>query len=74
MLFDRKDNILTEDQGKVAKEQKVEEVLKVCGYPKWTFEKVKGQMHVVRPKKDRKKREDRGQNKGMVVLPYVKGH
>ena len=72
-LFDRKDNIITEDQDKVAEEQKVEEALKVCGYPECTFEKVKGQMHVVKPKKDSKKREDRGQNKGMVVLPYVKG-
>ena len=72
-LFDRKDNIVTEDQGKVAEELKVEEALKVCGYPEWTFEKVKGQMHVVKPKKDPKKREDKGQNKGMIVLPYVKG-
>ena len=70
-LFDRKDNIVTENQDKVAEEQNVEEALKVCGYPEWTFEKVKGQMHVVKPKK--KRRKDIGQNKGMVVLPYVKG-
>ena len=72
-LFDRKDNIVTEDQDRAVEEQKVEDALKICGYPGWTFEKVKGQMHAVKPKKDTKKKENKGQNRGMVVLPYVKG-
>ena len=32
-MFDKKDNIFTKDQDGVAEEQKVEEALKVCGYP-----------------------------------------
>ena len=72
-LFDRKDNIVTDDQDRAVEEQKVEDALKICGYPGWTFEKVKGQMHAVKPKKDVKKKENKGQNRGMVVVPYVKG-
>ena len=74
-LFDRKDKIVTEQEDKKEEEKKVQEALQTCGYPSWTFEKVKNQMQSVKPKKDRAKdkKDDNNRSKGMVVLPYVKG-
>ena len=48
-LFDRKDHIVTEDGDKQQKEEKIVRALKNCGYPQWTFKKVKDHMKV--PKK-----------------------
>ena len=43
-LMDRKDHIVTEEEDKINEEKRVEEALKICGYPTWAFEKVKQQM------------------------------
>ena len=40
-LFDRKNNIVTEEEDKIQEEQKVKDALKPCGYPEWSFDKVK---------------------------------
>ncbi len=42
-LYERKDSIVTEPEDKIEEEVKVEKALETCGYPKWTFEKVKQQ-------------------------------
>ena len=57
-LFDRKNNIVTEEDDKREEEKKVREALETCGYPKWTFEKVKNQMKQKTPKKVTKKKDD----------------
>ena len=72
-LYDRKNNIVTEEDDKKQEEKKVQEALKTCGYPKWTFDKVKNQMKKPKSTKVTKKKEEAERCKGMVVLPYVKG-
>ncbi|XP_072039088.1 uncharacterized protein [Amphiura filiformis] len=72
-LYNRKDTIVTEEQDKEEEEKKIQEALQTCGYPKWSFEKVKDQMQSVKPKKSAKKTDDSTRSRGMVVLPYVKG-
>ncbi|XP_072050219.1 uncharacterized protein [Amphiura filiformis] len=72
-LYNRKNTIVTEDEDKVEEEKKIQEALQTCGYPKWSFGKVKDQMESVKPKKSAKKTDDSTRSRGMVVLPYVKG-
>ncbi|XP_072019530.1 uncharacterized protein [Amphiura filiformis] len=72
-LYNRKDSVVTEEEDKVEEEEKVNEALRTCGYPDWTFKKVKDQLQCVKPKKVNKKTDDKTRSKGMVVLPYVKG-
>ncbi|XP_072041087.1 uncharacterized protein [Amphiura filiformis] len=72
-LYYRKDTIVTEEADKEEEEKKVQKALQTCGYPNWTFEKVKDQMQSVKPKKVTKKTDENSKSKGMVVLPYVKG-
>ena len=72
-LFDRKNNIVTEEDDKREEEKKVREALETCGYPKWTYEKVKNQMKQKTPKKVTKKKDDTIKCRGMTVLPYVNG-
>ena len=62
-LFDRKDRIVTEDDGKQQEGGKVVRVLKNwCGYPQWTFKKVQDQMKV--PKNTKKQQNV---NKKVIV-------
>ena len=71
--MDRKDHIVTEEEDKINEEKKVEEALKICGYPTWAFEKVKQQMESGKQKSVAKQKGDGERCKGMVVIPYVKG-
>ena len=72
-LYDRKDNIVTEEDDKQQEEQKVQAALQLCGYPQWTFKKVKDQMSKPKTKKVTKQKAEQSRSKGMVVLPYVQG-
>ena len=68
------DSIVTEESDRVDEEKKVQEALTTCGYPKWTFDKVKEQRQGAKPKKkNTTKKDDNTRSRGMVVLPYVKG-
>ena len=73
-LYDRKDNIITEAADKEEEEKTIQEALRKCGYPPWTFKKVKHQMATKQKKKtNTKKKDDTTKSNGFVVLPYVKG-
>ena len=74
-LLDRKEHIVTEEADRKEEEQNVVEALTFCGYPTWTFDKVKTQKENTSAKKSKEKRkkDDNTQSMGMVVLPYVKG-
>jgi hypothetical protein len=49
-LYDRKDSIITEEEDKIAEERKIQEAMKVCGYPEWTFDKVKDERQKAKDK------------------------
>ena len=72
-LYDRKNNIVTEEADKREEEKKVQKALETCGYPKWTFEKVTNQMKQTKSKKATKNKDETNKYKAMVVLPYVNG-
>ena len=60
---------------KRGEEKTIQEALQKCGYPPWTFGKVKDQMATKQKKKydTKKKNDDTTKSNGFVVLPYVKG-
>jgi len=72
-LYDRMETIVTEQKDKEDEGKKVQEALKNCGYPSWTFEKVKIAREQKQLKDSRKKKDDENKSKGMAVLPYVSG-
>ena len=72
-LHDRMENIVTEQQDREDEEKKVHKALKTCGYPDWTFDKVKDKKEQKRLKDSTKKKDEENKTKGMVVLPYVNG-
>jgi len=73
-LLERCYSILTEESGQKKKEAHVAKALSKCGYPPWTIDRVKQDI-VEKPLKDeaKKVKKTRGNHKGMVVVPYVKG-
>ena len=71
-LLDRCDSIVTEQHDKDSEENNIKGALSTCGYPDWTFKKVK--LEKATPKTDTKNSTaDRDKSKGLVVLPYVEG-
>ena len=64
--------VITEDEDKKVEEIHVQHALENCGYPKWTFDKVKDKMAAPKQPRDTK-RTTETPNRGFVVIPYVKG-
>jgi hypothetical protein len=71
-LFDRMNNIVTEDNDRTTEETRIKEALGRCGYPKWAFDKVKHQMDN-KTKKTVNKKDKTNESNGMVVIPYIQG-
>ena len=68
-------SVVTEEGDRKKEEEHIVEALGKCGYPKWSFQKMKKQMET---KKDQKKEiisknKGKDNSKGLVILPYVKG-
>ncbi len=75
-LYDRCNNIVTEEEDKIEEEGKVKEAMMVCGYPEWSFDRVREKMEKGKEqKKTKSKKKDNSseEKKGMVVIPYVQG-
>jgi len=69
MLLERSQCLVTEIEDRKQEDFHVEEVLRACGYPKWTFNKVRRQTESKRNKKTEKQRDSL--QRPMVVIPYV---
>ena len=73
-LFDRCCDIVTETTDQESEIKHVEEALTRCGFPRWTFRKVKDQIqHEQNTTKTKKQKESSVKSKTMVVIPYIKG-
>ena len=65
---------MTEEDDRKKEEEHVAKALSKCGYPPWTIDRVKQDIVVTYLKDEAKKAKNtRGNHKGMVVVPYVKG-
>ena len=61
--------LITEIEDRRQEDLHVEEAIRACGYPKWTFNKVRHQSESKRDKKTRKQRDS--SQRPVVVIPYV---
>jgi len=67
-LFDRSQSLISDSTDRHAEDLHIEKALRDCGYPDWTFQKVKKQMKM-KPSKWKQTRDSA--NRRLVVLPYV---
>ena len=72
-LLDRMDRVVTEDEDKRHEEETIKKALSMCGYPSWTFDKVKTTMQNKQQKASKKKKDTSQKSRGMAVIPYVQG-
>ena len=69
-LFDRSHKLVTDLSDRTVEEKHVVDSLKSCGYPDWTFEKVRRN----RLLQERESRQEEITDRvGVAVIPYVKG-
>jgi len=65
---------VTEEDDRKKEEEHIAKALSKCGYPHWTIDRVKQDIVEKSLKDEAKKVQNtRGNHKGMVVVPYVKG-
>jgi len=73
-LLERCYSIVTEEDDRKKEEEHVAIAHSKCGYPPWTIDRVKQDIVEKSLKEEAKKaKKTRGDHKGMVVMPYVKG-
>jgi len=69
ILLERSQCLITEIEDRKREDSHVEEDFRACGYPKWTFDKVRRQIESKRHKKTRQQCDS--SQLPMVVTPYV---
>jgi len=69
-LFHRSQSLISDSTDRHAEDLHIENALRDCGYPDWTFQKVKKQMKM---KPSNRKQKLDSANRRLVVLPYVEG-
>ena len=65
---------MTEAKDRLVEEETIKSALKLCGYPVWSFQKVKDKMS--KPKvntKSNKQNTNAEQSRAYVTLPYIQG-
>ncbi len=72
MHLDRCQNIVTDVNFKEIEEIHITEAMQRCGYPRWSFNKVKKQMGRRKEQKIKNRKEKKDKSRGLVVIPYVK--
>ena len=71
-LLQRSQTLVTHSQDKLQEDSHVEEALHACGYPEWSFTKVKRQVKSRAIKKNNRKKHQEGSSKWLViVIPYI---
>ncbi|XP_078582762.1 uncharacterized protein LOC144865701 isoform X2 [Branchiostoma floridae x Branchiostoma japonicum] len=71
-LFHRAETVITDPQDKQKEKLHITQALKTCGYPTWAIEKATAPKPPS-PSDTTQNNASRGKNRGIVVLPYVKG-
>ena len=68
-LLERSQNLVSEPEDRKKEDIRVQDALRTCGYPEWSFQKARRQMKQMKPKKNRK--QDVAVSRPLVVIPYV---
>ena len=69
-LLDRSQSLVTNNDDKEREDIHVQKALRACGYPEWSFSKVRHQMESTRDKKEGRLQRD-SPKRPPVVIPYV---
>ena len=77
-LYERADNIVTEQEDTIEEIQHVNKALSTCGYPKWTFKQVRSELETreerkAMKKKDKNRKDGEEPTKVTVTLLYIRG-
>ena len=74
-LLNRCEEIVTEEEDKKEERNTIRNALNICGYPDWTIKRVEENLRTKEENrgKGNNRKESSEKNKGMVVLPYVRG-
>ena len=75
ILLNRCDEIVTEEEDRKEERNTIKNALNICGYPDWTIKRVEENLRNKEETKGKgnSRKESSAKNKGMVVLPYVRG-
>jgi len=69
---ERSQQLVTVNQNKIQEDAHVEETLRACGYPPWSFRKDRRQMVFKGDKRKKKnKKHEASVKMPMIVIPYV---
>ena len=68
-LLERNQNLVSQREDKKKEDIHVQDALRTCGYPEWSFQKARRQMKQMKPKKKRK--QNVAASRPLVVIPYV---
>ena len=70
--MEKSQQLVTVSQDKIQGDAHVEEALRACGYPPWSFSKVRPQMEFKGDKRKKKnKKHEASVKMPMIVIPYV---
>ena len=74
-LLNRCDEIVTEEEDRKEEWNTIKNALNICSYPDWTIKRVEENLRNKEETKGKgnSRKESSEKNKGMVVLPYVRG-
>ena len=77
-LYERADNIITDPKEAENEVVHVNKALQKCGYPKWTFRKVRRDLDTREERKAAKKKKDKTRSEAetpnvTVTIPYIRG-
>ena len=74
-LLNRCEEIVTEEEDRKEERNTIKNALNICGYPDWTIKRVEENLRNKEENKGKgnNRKESSEKNKGMVVLPYVRG-
>jgi len=70
ILLERSQNLVTDSQDKTQEDAHVEQALRACSYPSWSFAKVRRKIESKGSKKRNKKKEVL-EKRPLIVIPYV---
>ena len=74
-LLNRCEEIVTEEEDRKEERNTIKNALNICCYPDWTIKRVEENLRNKEENKGKgnNRKESSEKNKGMVVLPYVRG-
>jgi len=70
-LLERSKSLVTDSEDMEKGDTHVEEVLRTCRYPEWSFRKVKRQLNLKTVQKKKAKQQHPSVKRPLVVIPYV---